>query len=68
MSIKFLHQVIIFAAMSVALLFAVFCFFDPGVAGDPPYTVAGVVCVGLAIGLVFYEIHFLKRTRKIIIH
>jgi hypothetical protein len=68
MSIKFLHQVIIFAAMSVALLFAAFCFFDPDVAGDPPYLIAGVVCIGLAIGLVFYEIHFLKRTRKIIIN
>jgi hypothetical protein len=68
MSIKFFHQVIVFAAMSVALLFAAYCFFDPSVAGSPAYIAAGVVCVGLAIGLVFYEIHFLKRTRKIIIH
>ena len=68
MSIKFLHQVIIFAAMSVALLFAGFCFFDSDVAGDPPYMIAGGACVLIAIGLVFYEIHFLKRTRKIIIH
>jgi hypothetical protein len=67
MSIKFLHQVIIFAAMSVSLLFAAYCFFDPS-AGGPVYIAAGVVCVGLAIALVFYEIHFLKRTRKIIIH
>ena len=68
MSIKFLHQVIIFAAMSVALLFAAYCFFDPGVAGNPRFIVAGVACVVLAVALVFYEIHFLKRTRKIIIH
>jgi len=68
MSIKFLHQVIIFAAMSVALLFAGWCFFDPSVAGSPPYVIAGIACVLVAIGLVFYEIHFLKRTRKIIIH
>jgi len=68
MSIKFLHQVIIFAAMSVALLFAAFCFFDPDVTGNPLYIAVGVVCIGLAIALVFYEIHFLKRTRKIIIH
>jgi hypothetical protein len=67
MSIKFFHQVIVFAAMALALLFAAYCFFDPS-AGGPLYIAAGVGCVGLAIGLVFYEIHFLKRTRKIIIH
>ena len=65
MSIKFLHQVIIFAAMALALLFAGWCFFG---GGGPLYLIVGVVCVFLAIGLVFYEIHFLKRTRKIIIH
>jgi len=68
MSIRFLHQIIIFAAMTVALVFAGWCFFDPSVAGNLPYTLAGIVCVAIAIGLVFYEIHFLKRTRKIIIH
>jgi hypothetical protein len=67
MSLKFLHQVIIFAAMAVALLFAVWCF-TSDVAGDPPYMIAGGVCVLIAIGLVFYEIHFLKRTRKLILH
>jgi hypothetical protein len=65
MSIKFLHQVIIFAAMALALLFAGWCFFA---GGGLVYLIVGVVCVGLAVGLVFYEIHFLKRTRKIIIH
>jgi hypothetical protein len=68
MSIRFVHQVIIFAAMTIALVFAGWCFFDPSVAGNLPYTLAGIVCVAIAIGLVFYEIHFLKRTRKIIIH
>ena len=68
MSIKTLHQVIIFAAMAVALLFAGWCFTDPGVAGDPRFMAAGGACVLVAVGLVFYEIHFLKRTRKIIIH
>jgi len=68
MSIRTLHQVIIFAAMTFALVFAGWCFFDPSVSGHVLYTVAGIACVGVAIGLVFYEIHFLKRTRKIIIH
>ena len=68
MSLRFLHQVIIFAAVAVSLVFACWCFFDPSVAGNLPYTVAGVACIGVAIGLVFYEIHFLKRTKKIIIH
>ncbi len=68
MSLKFLHQVIIFAAMSISLVFAAWCFTSSDVAGDPPYMIAGGVCVVLAIGLVFYEIHFLKRTRKLILH
>jgi hypothetical protein len=68
MSLKFLHQVIIFAAMSVSLLFAAWCFISPDVAGDPRYTIAGAVCIAVAIGLIFYEIHFLKRTRKLILH
>ncbi len=68
MSIRFVHQIIIFAAMAVALVFAGWCFFDPSVAGNLPYTLAGAACVLIAIGLVFYEIHFLKRTRKIILH
>jgi hypothetical protein len=68
MSIRFLHQVIIFAAMSVALLFAGWCFFSPDTSGDPRFMAAGGACVLIAIGLVFYEVHFLKRTSKIIIH
>jgi hypothetical protein len=68
MSLRFLHQVIIFAAITVALVFAAWCFFDPSVGGNLPYTIAGVICVAVAVGLVFYEIHFLKRTRKILIH
>jgi hypothetical protein len=67
MSIKSLHQVIIFAAMTVALLFAGWCFLGP-FQGDPRFMAVGGVCVLVAIGLVFYEIHFLKRTSKIIIH
>lgn len=68
MSLKFLHQVIVFAAMAVALLFAGWCFFSDDTAGNPSYMIAGGACVLVAIGLVFYEIHFLKRTSKIIIH
>jgi hypothetical protein len=68
MSLKFLHQVIIFAAMSISLFFAAWCFISPDVAGAPRYLIAGVACIVIAIGLVFYEIHFLKRTRKLILH
>jgi hypothetical protein len=68
MSIKSLHQVIIFAAMTVALLFAGWCFFSPDTSGDPRFMVVGGICVLVAITLVFYEVHFLKRTSKIIIH
>ena len=67
MSLKFVHQVIIFAGISIALIFAWFCFFDPSTKGSIAYTIAGVGSVGAALGLVGYEIHFLKRTKKLII-
>jgi len=67
MSLKFVHQIIIFAGISIALVFAWFCFFDPSTTGNFLYTVAGVGSVGAAIGLVAYEFHFLKKTRKLIV-
>ncbi len=67
MSLKFVHQIIIFAAISVALISAWFCFFDDSTAGSVVYKIAGVACVLAAFGLVGYEIHFLKRTRRLII-
>jgi hypothetical protein len=67
MSLKFVHQVIIFAAFSIALIFAWFCFFDPSTAGNVVYTFGGFGSLGAAVGLVGYEIHFLKRTKKLII-
>ncbi len=66
MSLKFVHQIIIFAGISIALIFAWFCFFDPSTTGNVLYTIAGVGSIGAAIGLVGYEIHFLKRTKKLI--
>jgi hypothetical protein len=67
MSLKFVHQIIIFAGFSIALIFAWFCFFDPSTKGSVLYTIAGVGSLGAAVGLICYEIHFLKRTKKLII-
>ena len=67
MSLKFLHQVIIFAGIAISLIFAWWCFTDSSTAGNVLYTVGGVGSILAAIGLVGYEIHFLKRTRKLII-
>jgi hypothetical protein len=67
MSLKFVHQIIIFAGISIALIFAWFCFFDPSTAGDILYTIAGVGSIFAALGLVGYEIYFLKKTRRLII-
>jgi len=67
MSLKFVHQIIIFAGITVALIFAWFCFTDPSTVGNALYTVAGVGSIGAAIGLVAYELHFLKKTRKLIL-
>ncbi len=67
MSLKTLHQVIIFAGIAISLIFAAFCFTDPSVAGDLRYILAGVGGILAALGLVGYEIHFLRKTRRLII-
>jgi len=67
MSLKFVHQIIIFAAISISLIFAWFCFFDPSTAGSVIYTLAGVGSVGAAFALVWYEIYFLRKTKRLII-
>ncbi len=67
MSLKFLHQVIIFAAVTISLIFAWWCFTSPDNAGDTRCTVAGIASIVVAIALVGYEIHFLKKTRRLII-
>ncbi len=67
MSLKTLHQIIIFAGISISLIFAWFCFFDPSTAGNVLYTIAGIGSLGAAVGLVGYEIYFLKKTRRLII-
>jgi hypothetical protein len=67
MSLKFVHQIIIFAGIGISLIFAWFCFTDPSAAGNGWYTIAGIGSLVAALALVGYEIHFLKRTRKLII-
>jgi len=67
MSLKFVHQIIIFAGISIFSIFAWFCFFDPSVAGDVRYLIAGIGSIFLALGLVGYEIYFLRKTRRLII-
>jgi membrane protease YdiL (CAAX protease family) len=68
MSLKFFHQVIIFAAIGISLVFGIWCFTDPSVAGDVRYRIAGVVS-GFVIGaLIAYEFYFLKKTRRLIVN
>jgi hypothetical protein len=68
MSLKFVHQIIIFAGISISLIFAWFCFTDPSTAGNGWYTLGGIGAIGAAIGLVGYEIYFLKKTKRLIIN
>ncbi len=68
MSLKFLHSVIIFAAFSLSLFVAYWCFSSPDAQGDSRYFIAGIAAVIAAIALVGYEIHFLKKTKGLIIH
>jgi len=67
MSLKFVHQIIIFAGFSISLIFALFCFTDPSTAGDARYIIAGIGSIFAALALVGYEFYFLKKTRRLII-
>jgi len=67
MSLKTVHQIIIFAGISISLVFAWFCFFDSSTSGDIRFILAGVGGIAAAIALVGYEIHFLKKTRRLIL-
>ena len=67
MSLKTLHSIIIFAGMSISLFFAYWCFTSPEATGSTGYFIAGIGGVLSAIGFIAYEVHFLKRTRRLII-
>ncbi len=67
MSLKSIHQVIIFAGIAISLIFAAFCFLDPVNSGDLRFILAGIGGIVAAIGLVGYEIHFLRRTRRLVL-
>jgi len=67
MSLKFVHQIIIFAGFSISLIFALFCFTDSSTAGDSRYIIAGIGSIFAALALVGYEFYFLKKTRRLII-
>ncbi len=67
MSLKTIHQVIIFAGIAISLIFTAFCFLDPSTSGDLRFIFAGVGGIAAAIGLVGYEIHFLKKTRRLVL-
>ncbi len=68
MSLKTLHQIIIFAGMTISLIFAYWCFTSPTAAGSNGYFIAGIGAVFAAVGFVAYEVHFLKKTKRLIIH
>ncbi len=67
MSLKTLHQVIIFAGIAISLVFTAFCFLDPSTSGDLRFILAGVGGIVAALGLVGYEILFLRKTRRLVL-
>ena len=68
MSLKFLHQVIIFAGVTISLIFAFWCFTSTDAAGSTGYFIAGIASIFIALALVAYEVHFLKKTKRLIIN
>ncbi len=67
MSLKTLHQVIIFAGIAISLIFAGFCFVDPSTAGNHWFLAAGIGGIFAALALVGYEVHFLRKTRRLVL-
>jgi hypothetical protein len=67
MSLKLVHQVIIFAAITISLIFGFWCFTDPSVKGDLRFIAGGVLSGFAVVGLIAYEIHFLRKTRRLIL-
>jgi hypothetical protein len=67
MSLKFVHQVIIFAAIAISVFFGVWCFTDPVAAGSPWGIAGGILSGAAVVGLVFYELYFLRKTRRLIL-
>lgn len=67
MSLKFVHQIIIFAGIAISLIFAWWCFTDPSVVGNTRFFIAGIASIFAALALVGYEFYFLKKTRRLIL-
>lgn len=67
MSLKLVHQVIIFAGITISLIVAIWCFTDPGVVGDIRWFIVGIGAIIAALALVGYEIYFLRKTRRLTI-
>ena len=67
MSLKFFHQVIIFAAIAISVVFGYWCFTDPTIAGSPWGIAGGILSAVAVVGLICYEIYFLRKTRRLII-
>ncbi len=67
MSLKTLHQVIIFAGIAISLVFAGYCFMDPIASHSFWYIAAGIGAVVAALALVGYEILFVKKTRRLVL-
>jgi hypothetical protein len=67
MSLKFVHQIIIFAAIAISIVFGAWCFTDPSVAGNLWYTIGGILSGVAVIALIAYEIYFLRKTRRLIL-
>lgn len=67
MSLKFMHQVIIFAAIGVDLISGAWSFFATSNAADWRFEVLGVASIFVALLLVRYEFYFLKKTKRLIL-
>lgn len=65
MSLKAFHVVFITAAVVLALWLGVWAFGEGRDTGSGAMTALGVASIAAAIGLVVYEVWFLRKTREV---
>jgi hypothetical protein len=65
MSLKAFHVVFITAAVALAVWLGLWALGEGRQSGDGGMTALGVVALGAAVGLVAYEVWFLRKTREV---
>jgi hypothetical protein len=65
MNLRLVHAVLILLSAALAVLFGVWCLAQYGRGGGAASLLAAVTAFAVAVGLVFYDSWFLRKTRSL---